>query len=264
MCIICFKPFGIPMPTREILETCFYSNPDGAGFAVWRDSGTSIYYRKGFFDFESFYDSVIAEKITKDDCAAFHFRIATNGALEEKNCHPFFVSSEKDCAFSTEGYCKSLIFHNGILSSKYSYDKKTSDTYLFTLALAKQEKKLLAQKSVEKFIQDETKGSQILYLHAGEDVTVASGDWLHDKETGCYFSNSSFKNNYHYYFDDFEPSKYAKTVPSVLKCPGCGEDIHIRKISDIWDIYECGTCSDLFDSSGEEVELYFTGKKWTF
>lgn len=277
MCIICFKPSGAAMPSREVLETCFLYNPDGAGYALHRAGEKSIYYKKGFFDFEELMGALEKEGINPGDDLAVHFRIATNGEVVAKNCHPFYLSTDKKLAFSEEGTCKSVLFHNGILSKKYAYDKNVSDTYLFTLALAKKEKELKAKKgqALENFIKAETAGSRILYFCA--DKMVKSGEWIHDEKTGCFFSNQSFA---YVDFAPYYPRPYHAQKPYIWAgsdtkkgksvyfgeweedlppmCPVCGNVRFSQCISSHHDIWECGNCHSLFDSMSNELEFYET------
>lgn len=287
MCIIAFKPAGVAMPSRDILETCFLNNPDGAGYAIKRENSKKVYYIKGFFDFEELYNALTAENIGLNDAVGVHFRIATNGAIKAKNCHPFFISEEEINAYSVQGTCKSVLFHNGILSQKYSYDKKTSDSCLFARALAKKEKALIAKKAISAFIEKETEGSRILYFHADMEKPILTGNWVEDKETGCFFSNSSYSyvKSFSYNFPayDFQGYGYGaknwKTWTSytgkelsrcdtktalmddfVNMCPYCGETINIKKISENYDLWECAECGELFDSFGNYVELKYYGE----
>ena len=248
MCIICYKPEGAVVPPRGILENCFYSNPDGAGYAIWRKNDNFVTYKKGFFSFEELYGDFMAESVALEDRAALHFRIATHGAVIAGNCHPFPVSADVGTLQSSEGFCKSVLFHNGILGAKYAKRKDFSDTMAFTIGLAKKESSLIKSGKLLNFIEKETEGSRILYFNARENSIIKSGNWVHDKETGCYFSNYSFD----YY--DVSPyfGKYYTGLTPV--CPQCGGAVtHISTINDIWECQECGA---LCDSDGEEMELY--------
>lgn len=280
MCIICFKPSGVAMPSRDILENCFLNNPDGAGYAIKRENSKKVYYIKGFFDFEELFNALIAENIGVNDVVGVHFRIATNGAIKAKNCHPFFVSEEAVNAYSVQGTCKSVLFHNGILSQKYSYDKKTSDSCLFARALAKKEKSLIAKKAISAFIEKETEGNRILYLHADIEKPILTGNWIEDKETGCFFSNSSYSYVKSCYLPPYDFLGYGygakswenwtsytgKEISSpgmtdaLAMCPYCGETINIKKISENYDLWECAECGELFDSFGNYVELKYFGE----
>lgn len=285
MCVICFKPVGVAMPSRKVLETCFLNNPDGAGYAIKRENSKKVYYIKGFFDFEEFYSALSAENIGINDAVGMHFRIATNGAIKAKNCHPFFISEEAINAYSVQGTCKSVLFHNGILSQKYSYDKKTSDSFLFACALAKKEKSLIAKKAISAFIEKETEGNRILYLHADLEKPVLTGNWIEDAETGCFFSNNSYSYVKSYYFpvggscafDSWkswenwtgytgkqlsrlpEETNENRSADIPAMCPYCGETINIKNISTTYDLWECSECGELFDSYGNYVELKYFG-----
>lgn len=284
MCIICYKPQGVNLPSRDILKNCFDNNPDGAGIAILKHGSKSVKYVKGIFDFETLYEILTAENITKEDIAGIHFRIATNGAIEEKNCHPFYVSTDRKSAYSVNGTCKSVIFHNGVLSKKYSYDKKTSDSYLFALALAEKEKSLMAKGKLAQFIANETQGSRILYIHADLSQMILTGDWIEDKTTGCFFSNKSYSYSawdrmYQFYTPRKTPGKFTAWENSVFypaesahngfssfMCPYCGDVVKIKQISRTYDIWECGECGELFDSYGNFLTVIRDdeGVKWNW
>ena len=258
MCIICLKPEGSVLPSFEILENCFFNNPDGAGYAVKRKGLKNVYFKKGFFNFNELYNALMEENISDEDICAIHFRIATNGSVTSKNCHPFFITEDRKSAFAIEGSCKSVLFHNGVLSKKYSYDKNVSDTFLFTQNLAKKEKSLIAKKRLVSFIEKETTGSRILYFSA--EGVIKSGDWIFDAGSGCFFSNYSFEPAFYsvksYDFEFPSPTWYFETT---LKCPECGEDFHYEKISETHDLHECRTCGALFNSRGEFLEVFNPG-----
>lgn len=249
MCVICYKPASVSFPDRATLENCFYNNPDGAGYAVWRNGDNFVTYRKGFFLFDDLYNALMDENIQKEDIVAVHFRIATHGKVNAKNCHPFCVTDDKELVSSTEGFCKSVVIHNGILGKKYSSDKNVSDTLSFTMALAKQESKLINDGTIESFIKKETEGSRILYLNAYDNKVIMTGNWIYDKQTKCYFSNYSFE-----IYDGFSSYYSGKYAPLYPICPQCGGFVkHISTLNDLW---ECEHCGALCDSDGVELELY--------
>ena len=53
MCVILVKERGIELPTKDILESCWKRNPDGAGF-MFNDCD-KVVIMKGFMTFEEFY-----------------------------------------------------------------------------------------------------------------------------------------------------------------------------------------------------------------
>lgn len=256
MCIICYKPENVATPPKDVLETCYYNNPDGAGYAIWCNGDNYITYKKGFFSFASLYDSLMNEVITEKDRLAVHFRIATHGSIEAKNCHPFCVHDNTDIASSTEGYCKSVLLHNGILSAPYSSNKKVSDTLAFTLSLAKKERELIESGSLKDFIEKETRGNRILYMNAADDIIIKSGSWLYDKETGCFFSNGTYED-YYYTYKGY--NWYNDDAPFLPICPYCGG--YVKQLSVVNDLFECEQCCALCDSEGNELELYIVERK---
>ena len=118
MCIAIYSLAGNPVPDEETLETCFFNNSDGAGFAFNTDNG-KVQIVKGFMDFKSFiaafrkYDK---KYCFKDRGVLIHFRIATHGGTSKQTCHPFPISAkEKDLA-KTEFTSDYAVIHNGIIN----------------------------------------------------------------------------------------------------------------------------------------------------
>lgn len=119
MCIIVYKPTGMPMD-RSTLATCFANNPDGAGFMFSCEGRLLI--EKGYFEFNAFWAAW--EKRRKIHGhglpVVFHFRIATAGEIDRTNCHPHRIT--RDLGF----------VHNGILSCiQVPKDSTVSDTILY-------------------------------------------------------------------------------------------------------------------------------------
>jgi hypothetical protein len=42
-----------------------------------------------------------------------------------------------------------------------------------------------------------------------------------------------------------------------LYCPECGETRNFVKISELYDMHECFSCGALFDSRGDNIEVYY-------
>lgn len=120
MCILIAKPIGVRKPTETELRTSARNNPDGCGVAwVWKKK-LNIFHAKNV-------DEILhlAANIPDDAPAIYHFRIATHGSVNLKNCHPF-VSDDGEIAFA----------HNGILSIENNKardwtDSETAFRYLF-------------------------------------------------------------------------------------------------------------------------------------
>jgi hypothetical protein len=125
MCIAIYKPENIII-SKETLEQCFKSNPDGAGFmygiadcrkpSLYEDEDWSreLQVKKGFFTFESFWEEY--EPYQNKQCV-IHFRIASHGEVNIENCHPFFIAD--NLAF----------VHNGMLPGYNDHTK--NDTQQF-------------------------------------------------------------------------------------------------------------------------------------
>ena len=96
MCIAIYSIQGNPVPTDDILKTCFCNNPDGAGIAFNHNGQVKIV--KGFMDFESFitaFHEYDKKYCFKDRGVLIHCRITTHGGTSQSNCHPFPISENK-------------------------------------------------------------------------------------------------------------------------------------------------------------------------
>jgi len=127
MCIIVIKPKNHQLPSKKILSQCFYSNPHGAGF-MYNNSQNSnnstdhnshhVTIAKGFMDFESFYSAITS--ITADNLynsnLVIHFRWATQGSINSKNCHPFPISKKIKDLQALNFTTNTGITHNGVIS----------------------------------------------------------------------------------------------------------------------------------------------------
>lgn len=108
MCVICVKPAGKNLPTKQDLKRMFDMNHDGCGFV----SATMNYHS---MNFEDFYNHLIV--VPKKEACIIHFRWATHGSIGLANCHPFH-DEKTDVWFA----------HNGILSIKPQGDMTDSET----------------------------------------------------------------------------------------------------------------------------------------
>ena len=177
MCLAIFKPAGKAIPV-EHLENAAIANPDGAGIAY--ATGDAIHIEKGFFDGAK----TLAEKLSDIEHlpATIHLRWATQGTVDDTNCHPFDV-----------GRGWSLI-HNGIIQDM-PYDELYSDTFIYSERMRQRIQSnatwLDRAKSIAK-MEREIGASKLVFLNAnGESVIVneKDGHWL----DGCWYSNGSYK-----------------------------------------------------------------------
>ena len=185
MCVICYKPRGIKMPSDKTIETMFLRNPDGAGFMFYR--GGSICWRKGFFTLHDFMKALRDEWFKTSDMVAMHFRIATSGGLDERFCHPFPVSPWYADLVATEGHAKAVFMHNGIIGAG---TRDMSDTMLYVQKNVNTIRNIKSAPCRRQIAQD-TAGSRTLTF-TSDCRAYRTGNWIHDG--GLYFSNYSYNN----------------------------------------------------------------------
>lgn len=182
MCIIVYKPKNKQVK-KTVLETCFESNPDGAGFIIREDSG-ELLLKKGFFTFESFWEEY---KRYTNKQAIIHFRIRTHGDKDTENCHPFWMVENK-IAFA----------HNGVIHNVKITDTSKSDTWTFNVSILKE----LENKFGPQFLEDPVMQilisnyvgySRLVFLNELGKVLIfnkAAGEEV----DGVWFSNNSYKD----------------------------------------------------------------------
>lgn len=137
MCVAIYKPTGAKAPTINDLKMCWDANPDGAGmcFPCPKKEGR-LEIHKGFMhwkDFKKAYEKY--DIANKKDPVLIHFRIATGGAVDGGNTHPFPVTTDIKKQRQVSQLTEYALIHNGILPFN-DPAKKVSDTMLFTAAVA--------------------------------------------------------------------------------------------------------------------------------
>lgn len=179
MCIAVAKPKDLIID-KKILQQCFDTNPDGAGFCVEIDG--KLVVNKGYFTFESFYEAFQPYENLK---ALIHFRIRTHGKVDEENCHPFFITED-------------IVFvHNGIISdlpicSNKSDTRVFKENYLLPIVNNYGQSALtspIISKLIEKFIG----GSKFVFMAKGqEDFIFYNKSMGNLSKEGIWFSNYSW------------------------------------------------------------------------
>lgn len=199
MCIIVSKERGIEMPSKEILKNCFNYNSDGAGLMYVTNGKVNIV--KGFMTFNSFYSYI--EKLEKaydmkEKAIVMHFRISTQGNVDEGNCHPYPITRDEKKLRTTNIRTDIGMAHNGIISL-YSRSKgKLNDTQLFVKECVSTLKRL--NKGFYKDyhtmkLLDTIAGSKLCFLDANEDIYYV-GNFIEDD--GIKYSNTTYKSFYRY------------------------------------------------------------------
>lgn len=190
MCIIVAKPAGIQCPDLETLETCFNSNPDGAGL-MWAD-GDQVRIIKGFMAFDEFSSTLKALGDVTNTGLVMHFRITTHGGTRPECCHPFPLTDDDTALRALDTTTAVGVAHNGVIHGQAT-DATTSDTMAYirdVLApLQRMAGDLLASDDAMTVVES-TVGSKLAFLEPDGAITTV-GDFIEDN--GVFYSNSSFK-----------------------------------------------------------------------
>jgi len=122
MCVIIAKGAGTPAPSLSTLRTCWDNNPDGAGLAIqWHGRVTIL---KGFLDPIDFFETLYCLGDLTPYAVIYHLRIATHGAINPGNCHPFPVSDRIEDLQATYLHTDLAVAHNGMI---YGYGDAWGD-----------------------------------------------------------------------------------------------------------------------------------------
>jgi hypothetical protein len=185
MCVIIYKPLGETI-SLETVQQAWERNSDGAGYTKMTSAFTTT--KKGFMSWKSFRKEFKKEGLgsSKIECV-MHFRIATHGAINPTNCHPFYTPDGTR-----------VLYHNGMVSG--FGNKDYSDTRDFFESVISK----IDRKSTEKVLT--LAGTQAKYLMIEDGVVNIYGDWKEEK--GCFFSNLFFKP-YVYIGNHYSPKKSA-------------------------------------------------------
>ena len=275
MCVIVHKERGIDVPSEEVFQKCFNKNPDGSGILIHRKDTNLCEIHKGYMNFEDFKKALKGLNITKDDDAAFHFRITTSGGTSPENCHPFPISNKVDDLKATRINTPLAFVHNGVLGSGDDTDK-ISDTQVFIRdVLSRPEiKDNLTNSEVQKIISELAgTGNRFLLFDAKNDLfkRIGSG-WIKDDGSQCWFSNSHWKverktyNNYYnsdYYDSGYYDSQTGKWVTNssakkkplpdiyTVLCPNCDETMN--RMLEMEDFYCCPKCGTLYNNNSFSI-----------
>ena len=260
MCIIVYKPWGIPIDP-QILETCFENNPDGAGYMFPCEGRLLI--KKGFFTFEEFAAAwEKSRKIHGDTLpVVFHFRIATAGKIDKANCHPHRIAS--DLGF----------VHNGILTCvDVPKGSVVSDTVIYgNRYLGRLAGKSLRNTGLfDKIGRHIGQGNKFTFMNGQGKVVICNeeqGEW----RDGLWFSNLSFLPRRDFPFLRYDTDWVCEYCGAMLETSDEIVEGACRECLDYFDSgpAECGGCRDvLFSTAHRELgwcddcgyEIY--GRKW--
>ena len=209
MCVMCVGTSAAERPTRAELTTASCNNPDGFGYGVVVDLGTT---RKLFSGHSMSAETAINEYLELlETCESmenlpttdgsenpfrvlghlFHARIATRGGVHLGGCHPFTVGDGSG----------SLLAHNGILPLGIPATDPRVDSQVFAediLPMFGGVEGLMNQYTwdvLDGFV--EGAGSKVVILNTVHDESPVIilgenlGRW--DKKSGLWWSNTSYQ-----------------------------------------------------------------------
>lgn len=197
MCIIVYKPQGIIMPKNNILENCFDSNPDGAGYMYQDYNSKKVIINKGFMSFDSFITTIENLSNNIDITAVnlvMHFRYATQGSIIPENSHPFPITDKVKNLKALSITVNTAMVHNGIIPfcSDYNNKNKLSDTQIFIKDyLSKMNNSILFNPAVLALIEEST-NSKFIFMNNNNKIELI-GRFIEDR--GIYYSNDTYKKS---------------------------------------------------------------------
>ena len=204
MCIIVAKEKKVKAPSIETLKTCFYNNPDGAGF-MYVGNNEKVVIDKGYMTFKSFkkhYEKLLKKYHNfENKSLVIHFRIGTSGSNNQGNTHPFPSTSNiqdlKKTYFLTElGIAHNGIIHDYTISRNNANDISDTQNFVssFIAPLQEHYKEFYTNEGlmdgIEKLIS-----SKLCMLDTKDDLHYI-GDFQEDSN-GVKYSNGTYKNSWY-------------------------------------------------------------------
>lgn len=258
MCIIVAKQPGV-IVDLETMKNCWDANPHGAGLCTALDGTVSII--KGLMSWEEFKEIYGDPEFWRELPLIVHFRIATHGAVDEDNTHPFEVIPGK-LAFA----------HNGVLSGmQVKHRPELSDTQVFNRYVLKQLPQNFLRNSAIRTLLNQVCGSynKLAFLEGDGTITIVNEGVGRRRADGVWFSNGDYTGwsspLRHGSYRDTKGSDSAETTwgfddeyavldgdeqPREFYCGACShwfEDDSIRG-HEIPPCPLCGEWGDVFDA----------------
>lgn len=199
MCVIAYVSKSTELSEKEF-RNCFVNNPDGAGFMIYDDKKKKVHIRKGFMNFDDFWNAV--KDLPTDRDRVFHFRIATSGKISPECCHPFVLSNSLEKMRETDVFTDVGFSHNGVMSDftpKEGMMSPYSDTMYFGAQVLFPLKDKLYKESTQYLIKKAMGTNK--YAILGKNGAIILGAWKTSSETGIQYSNTSYeerKSTYYY------------------------------------------------------------------
>ena len=203
MCTLIVNPRTAQLISLENFNNLWANNPDGAGFAYVR--GNRVEIVKEMHSPAELWRKYRDIRNNTPHPIILHFRISTQGRVNEANAHPFRV--HEGLAFA----------HNGIITTA-PYDKNHSDTALLVRdVLAKWPKDFITRKGYPEALKYIAGGSNKFALLNGSGQTLIINPHLFHEHEGSLYSNQGYK-----------PSVYCKPVTYGHYYDTTGKPISVR------------------------------------
>ena len=195
MCIAIIKERGATMPNEDVLDICWYNNPDGAGFMYEKDGKLVI--DKGYMRKDHLLKGLRNREFGIDDFVVIHFRKSTSAGVNPENTHPFPISGNRNNLHALDVKCTKAIIHNGVVGTG---SKNLSDTAIFV-------KECLADpiiinnlnnEKLQNLIESAVDGSRFYIADIENNIFMKLGTWYYEKQTGLYFSNETWRKKHTY------------------------------------------------------------------
>lgn len=170
MCVICYKPKGVKMPQKNVLEAMYLANSNGCGYCTPNEIHKGIY-------FDDFYKEV--KNVSKNEPCLMHFRLATTGSVKRSNCHPFY-----------DGCTDVSFMHNGIFNVRPNKDITDSEFVFREYFIPIIEQYGLDSRQMQEVVEEFGDYSKLAFMQ-GDNVKLF-GNFI--KFGDCYFSNLRFIN----------------------------------------------------------------------
>ncbi len=182
MCVIVHQP-ETAWIDKETARKLWQTNPDGGGFAFVDDEGTlQVTKAMTFQTFWSQFEQARSEHGRRD--YLLHMRIATHGAVNLENVHPFQVDDD------------TVMAHNGVIHSVAPYlpkDDSVSDTRFFVSNVLPELPDGWLDKPWLSDMVDEYVGwSKLMFITTSpklEKTVYRLGSW--EEHEGLYLSNKN-------------------------------------------------------------------------
>ena len=244
MCIIIHKESKAELPDETSLMNLWLVNSDGGGYAIIRGKETTV--SKGYMKFDDLMTNLHVDA-APDDEVIIHFRLATHGAIDQGNTHPFPITNNVKTLRALDYRARSVFFHNGIFPDVWK-TKLLSDTGMFVKEVLSK-LPLYGTDSVLKLL---AKSTHSRFLLVREGQVSRFGKW--HEEDGIYYSNDWYK----YSWCSSDKYQYGcglhEGYYGSYACPACGQYGGSANNGAMCMCPDCGTIWDPDDYFYETYE----------